>query len=164
MFRKVLISEVIPRVGSEKNFAYVEGLGLQRWLGFFFLFGAILLLLISLFVLKRYAISVVFIAITALAYTQVRSVAAKIKVRELVYENGRLVKARVVGHSKVFKFYKSKRNYAIAVEIDGGTQCTIESPSEDLWRTAPVGSTIIGLVHQGSYLFGEEVRCQFVVE
>jgi len=165
MFRKVLISSTTPRSLDHTNFAFIEGLGIQRWLFYFFLIGAILLLFISLIQFQNYLLAALFLAISILSFWQVKKVSNQVNERKEIYQNGEIVRAKVLDHSKTFVFYKSSKNYVISAQIEGSSDIIkIENSSKVLWNSAPINSQILGLKYEDKYLFGEELNCQFTTQ
>lgn len=86
-----------------------------------------------------------------------------LKLREDIYQNGKVVYAAIVKKNHKDGFFSDTYSITIDIESLSGKviQKTITSCSKDLHSSVPDGEKIIGLEHEGNFLFGEELSCTF---
>lgn len=162
MFRSVFISESLPRDITSFNSSFMEGLGMSRFFGLFFLIGGIALFLLAAFKFKMYFPAIILLAVAVFGYSKFNYANKKAAEREKIFLNGQIVYATVKDHSRQFNMFKSSKDYTITVLPKNSQQnITLVNSREGLWQSAPIGGEILGIEHEGKYFFGQEMSVQF---
>lgn len=166
MFKEVTIKETAPRDLTSFNESFSKGLVLKQFFGYFFLVSAIMLIVISVLIIKMVAPAIIFLIVAGMSYYIINKINKKVKLRKEIFHKGTVIIAKVESHSRKFNPLKSNKDYIITVKsnVNANEQTslyTVKHSSEDLWKSSPIGSKIIGLYFNGNYFFGEEIACKF---
>ncbi len=166
MLRFVYIEKNMPRDLSNLNATLHEGLLNYKWIGYLLLALGLGLLIASLLKGKGVFTYLVLATLLLLGYFLVQKAKKIVKQRNDIFLNGTLVHANVVGQSQRFNIAKLSTDYCLMLEIatpQGTVQHEIASLQNDILLSNPIGNSIIGLTHEGHFLFGEELTCTFKV-
>ncbi len=94
-------------------------------------------------------------------------VAFRRKARRALLRHGQPVFAYVVEHGRSLHLLRYGRDFTIRLVIDlGGHRMhrILRWHTNAIWHAAPLQSQLVGLYHDGSLLFGEELGVTFQVE
>lgn len=164
MFKIITIKASVPRELNSSKLSFTNGLRLKLFFGYFFLIGAAMLFLLSVIMFKMVVPAIMFAILGGLGYYMVNNVKKTISLRKEIYNKGSVVSATVISQGRKFNPLKSNKDYIITVKLNINEQTnpyTIKYSSENLWKSSPIGSEIIGFYYNGNYFFGEEIACQF---
>lgn len=170
MFRKIFISRNLPRDSSTFDVSFHEGLLNYKSFGSIFMILGIVLLLLYIIKFKNIPMMTFGLLFLILAGWCTLYVQNQIKTRKQCFYEGLAIEAIVSSHDRsAFTILandskndlESYKDYAITLEFksqDGvNRKKTIHNKSRDLWRTCPIGSSVIGLSYHSKSFFGEEM-------
>lgn len=164
MFEPISISEAIPRSGiltfKEFSGAYTASL----IMGGIFCFLGLASFISSTAMGTTLSARIFFVVLTLGSAFWLYRTYQKITHQQEVFEKGRIVQAKVIGHKRAFNPFKSSRDYGVEVESETGIKIVLVHSSKGLWTHAPVGKQLIGLEWEGAWLFGESMDISFEIE
>lgn len=155
MFRRVFISRELPRDSSTFDVSFHEGLLSYKAFTNLFLFLGIISILICLFKFRTAFPWILSLCLLSIGLWCKFYVQKQIKTRTICFYEGKAIEAKVISHDKTF------RDHSITLQFnteDGvNRQKTIHYKTQEIWKTSPIGATVIGLSSGDKSFFGEEV-------